>query len=318
MDCLYLRKKALLLDVFVVFILHVNTNTQGHASQCPVFRVPRGAVHKVCTNKPFKISCNLKNCRGQTNNITWTKETLKGWIPVSGGQMSSSQIYSASDLLTSYLTFINISKNHDGLYRCELRLSNSSTVSHYINISVSVSSTNDSLGDEMSCPEKGDNSETNTDTSFNSNPWWLPYLFICMGVVIPILILMLIFILCINGCTTLRRRKTQKAHVQYTASVLSSPSPRVQKNNKFVGVQYSEERHQHSRDSNTCSLTSPPAQSTSHLSDCGGDDSLSNRRVNSSSQVVYASLHHLTPTPSSTAPRPTREDFSEYAAIRVS
>jgi len=51
--------------------------------------------------------------------------------------MSSSQIYSASDLLTSYLTFISISKNHDGRYRCELLLSNSSTVSHYINISVS-------------------------------------------------------------------------------------------------------------------------------------------------------------------------------------
>jgi len=47
----------------------------------------------------------------------------------------------------------------------------------------------------------GDNSETDyTDIRFNSNPWWLPYLFICMAVVIPILILMLIFILCIKGC----------------------------------------------------------------------------------------------------------------------
>ncbi|XP_039539571.1 uncharacterized protein si:ch211-214p13.8 isoform X3 [Pimephales promelas] len=233
MDCLYLRKKALFLDVFVVFILHMNTDTQGLASQCPVFRVPRGAVHKVCTNKPFKISCNLKNCRGQTNNITWTKETLKGWIPVSGGQMSSSQIYSASDLLTSYLTFTNISKNHDGHYRCELLLSNSSTVSHYINISVSVSSTDDSLGDEMSCTERGDNSETNyTDIRFNSNPWWLPYLFICMAVVIPILILMLIFILCIKGCKTLRRKKTEKAKVQYAALL---------KCDEFVCVQYTEE-----------------------------------------------------------------------------
>jgi len=47
----------------------------------------------------------------------------------------------------------------------------------------------------------GDNSETDyTDIRFNSNPWWLPYLFICMAVVILILILMLIFILCIKGC----------------------------------------------------------------------------------------------------------------------
>ncbi|KAG1945479.1 hypothetical protein F2P79_014090 [Pimephales promelas] len=35
MDCLYLRKKALLLDVFVVFILHVNTNTQGEFKVMP-------------------------------------------------------------------------------------------------------------------------------------------------------------------------------------------------------------------------------------------------------------------------------------------
>lgn len=303
MDWLYLRKKALFLDVFVVFILHVNTDAQGHATRCPVFKVQRGAVHKVRTNKPFKISCNLKYCDGQTSNIIWTKENLKVWIPVSGGQISSSQNYSAPDLLTSYLTFTNISKNHDGRYRCELQLSNSSTVSHFINISVS----DDSLGDEMSCT--GNNSETdNTDTRFNSIPWWLPYLYICMGVVIPVFILMLIFILC-NGCKTLRRRKTQKAQVQYTAtSVLSSPSPRVLEQEEF------KDRHH----SNTLSLTSPPVQSTSHLSDCEDDDCLSNRRDNSSSHVVYASLHHLTPTPSSTAPHPTREEFSEYASIRVS
>lgn len=107
--------------------------------------------------------------------------------------------------------------------------------------------------------------------------------------------------------------------LQYTAtSVFSSLNPRVLKHDEFVCVQYSEERHQHSRDSNTCSSTSPPVQSTSHLSDCGGDDCLSNRRDNRSSQVVYASLNHLTPTPSSTAPRQTREEFSEYASIRVS
>lgn len=308
---------ALFLAVFVVFILHVSTDAQGAqgpAHQCPVFKVQRGTVHKACINKPFKISCHLKYCDNQTVNITWTKEKLKGWISVSGtGQMSSSQNYSAPDLLTSYLTFTNISKNHDGLYRCELQLPNSSTFSHYINISVA----DDSLGDEMSCTEKKENTERdNTDTSFDSKPWWMPYLFICMGVVIPVLILILIFILCINGFKTSRRRKTQRAQVQYTAtSVLSSPSPTALKRDEFVSVQYSEETQRPSRDSNTCSLPLPPV---SHLSDCVGDDSLFNRRDNSSSQVVYASLSHLTPTPSSTAPRPTREEFSEYAAIRVS
>jgi len=39
MDCLYLRKKALLLDVFVVFILHVNTNTQGEFKVRMLYRI---------------------------------------------------------------------------------------------------------------------------------------------------------------------------------------------------------------------------------------------------------------------------------------
>ncbi|XP_067266133.1 B- and T-lymphocyte attenuator [Chanodichthys erythropterus] len=314
MDWLYRRKTALFLAVFVVFMLHVSTDAQGPGHRCPVFKVQRGAVHKACINKPFKISCKLKYCDNQTINIIWTKENLKGWIPVSGtGQMSTSQIYSAPDHLTSYLTFTNISENHDGLYRCELQLPNLSTVSHSINISVS----DDSLGDEMSCTEmtsENENTEKdNTDSSSHSKPWWMSYLFICMCVVIPVLTLILIFILCINGFNTSKRRKTQRAQVQYTAtSVLSSPRPSVLKHDEFVSVQYSEETQRPSHDSNTL----PPVQS--HLSDCGGDGSLSNRRDNSVSQVVYASLSHLTPTPSSTAPHPTREEFSEYAAIRVS
>lgn len=89
---------------------------------------------------------------------------------------------------------------------------------------------------------------------------------------------------------------------QYATSVLSSPSPSVLKRDEFVCVQYSEATQRH-----TGSLTLPPVQSTSHL-DCGGDDTV----------VVYASLGHFTPASSSTAPRPTREEFSEYAPIRVS
>ncbi|XP_050958978.1 B- and T-lymphocyte attenuator isoform X2 [Labeo rohita] len=309
MDWLYLRKTALFLDMLVVFILHVSTDAQGNGSQCPVFKVQRGTVHKACINKPFKISCNLVHCGDQTINVTWTKENLNKWIPVSGAdQMSLSQNNLSSKLLTSYLTFTNISKHHDGLYRCELQLLNSSTVSHHINVSVS----DDMMEDEMSCIEKREN----TDSGSNSYPWWLPYLCICLGVVILVVIVILISILCINGCKSSRRKNAQRAQLQYTAtSVLSSPRPSVLKRDDFVCVQYSEEpQQQHAHDSNTSNLTLPPGQSTSHVANCS-DDPLSNRRE---SQVVYASLHHLAPTPSSATPRQTQEEFSEYASIRVS
>lgn len=112
----------------------------GHAPKCPLLKVQRGTVHKAFINKTLKISCNLTYCDDQTINVTWTKVTLDKWIPVSeSDQMSTSQSYSSSDpnMLTSYLTFTKISKHHDGLYRCDLKLSNSSTVSHHINVSVS-------------------------------------------------------------------------------------------------------------------------------------------------------------------------------------
>uniref|UniRef100_A0A9J8BAR3 Si:ch211-214p13.8 n=1 Tax=Cyprinus carpio carpio TaxID=630221 RepID=A0A9J8BAR3_CYPCA len=248
MDSANLRKTALILYMLVVFILHVSTDTQG-------VKVPRGTVHKAFINKPFKISCNLTHCDEQTINVTWTKENTKRWIPISGADhMSASQNYSSSDpnMLTSYLTFTNISKHHEGSYRCELLLPQFSMYSHHINVSVSVTVERE-----------------NTDNS--SGSWWLPYLFICFGVLILILTVMLISVLCINGF----------------------------------------------KSNNTCNLTLQPGQSTSHVSDCS-DDPLSNRKDSTSFQVVYASLHHLAPTPSSTRSHQTQEEFSEYASIRVS
>lgn len=112
----------------------------GHAPKCPLLKVPRGTVHKAFINKPFKISCNLTHCDEQTINVTWTKENTKWWTPISGADhMSTSQNYSSSDpnMLTSYLTFTNISKHHEGSYRCELLLPQFSMYSHHINVSVS-------------------------------------------------------------------------------------------------------------------------------------------------------------------------------------
>ncbi|KAF4109364.1 B- and T-lymphocyte attenuator-like [Onychostoma macrolepis] len=308
MDSAYLRKTALILYMLVVFILHVSADTQGHAPKCPFLKVPRGTVHKVFTNQIFKISCNLTYCDDQTINVTWTKVTLDKWIPVSeADQMSTSQSYSPSGpkMSTSYLTFTNISKLHEGSYRCELKLPHLSVHSHHINVSVS---------DNILEDEKRDIS----DSSSGSYPWWLPYLFICLGAVILVLTVMLILILCINAFKSSRRKNTQRSQVQYTAaSVMSSSRPSVLKRDEFICVQNSEETQQHSHNSKTCNLTLQPGQSTSHMSDCS-DDPLSNRKDSRSSQVVYASLHHLAPTPSSSTSRQTQEEFSEYASIRVS
>ncbi|KAK2905281.1 hypothetical protein Q8A67_007080 [Cirrhinus molitorella] len=314
MDWLYLRKTALILDMLVVFLLQVSTDAQGNGSQCPVFKVQRGTVHKAYINKPLKISCNLVYCDDQAINVIWTKDNLKERILVNEtDQMSTSQSYLSPNpkMLTSYLTFTNILKHHDGLYRCELMVPSYSIYSHSINVSVS----DDITEVTMSCTDMTTGKE-NTDSTSNSYPWWLPYFFICLGVVILVLIVILTSILCNNGFKSSRRKNKQRAKYSATSD-FSSPRPSVLKRDEFVCVQYSEEPQQHSRDSNKCNLTLPPEQSTSHMSNCS-DDPLSNRRESRSSQVVYASLHHLAPTPSSATPRQTQEEFSEYASIRVS
>uniref|UniRef100_A0A8C1AZS0 Si:ch211-214p13.8 n=1 Tax=Cyprinus carpio carpio TaxID=630221 RepID=A0A8C1AZS0_CYPCA len=198
----------------------------GHAPKCPLLKVPRGTVHKAFINKPFKISCNLTHCDEQTINVTWTKENTKRWIPISGADhMSTSQNYSSSDpnMLTSYLTFTNISKHHEGSYRCELLLPQFSMYSHHINVSVS----DDSREDEMSWTDMTAERE-NTDSS--SGSWWLPYLFICFGALILILTVMLISILCINEFKNSRRTHAQRSQVQYTDLL---------KRDEYVCVQYS-------------------------------------------------------------------------------
>lgn len=283
-------------ELFVLFFLHVWTDALGHGPQCNVFKVHRGIVHKAFVNKSLTISCNLKHCHGSPNNVIWTKENLKVWIAVSGtDQMTTSQTYSSSDLLTSYLTFTSISKRHEGNYRCELQLHNISTVSHQINISVS----DDSMEEDF-------NQMANES---NSSLWWWPYLFICVGLSILVLVVMFIAILCIYGFKSSGKKKRKRAQVQYTArSMMPQLTPSIQKRDRFV--QYSEDTQRHSLDS------SPQLQSTSHLSD-RGDNILSNRKDSRSSQVVYASLHHLE-TPLSSTPRPTTDECSEYAAIRVS
>lgn len=93
----------------------------------------------MCLNKPLKIVCSLKNCDDWTVNIIWTKaDDLDNWIPVkTTDQMSSSQKHLDRQNLTSYLTFTNISKLHEGFYRCELNIFKMSANSHYINVSVS-------------------------------------------------------------------------------------------------------------------------------------------------------------------------------------
>lgn len=231
----------------------------------------------------MKISCSLKYCDYQPFNIIWTKaDDLDKWIPVNAtNQISSSQKHFDLQNFTSYLTFTNISKLHEGLYRCELKLPQMSINSHYINVSVSDNYT----GSEISCTELPEAEAS------GSGPWWLPYFSICMGVVILVIIVMLISIMCISGFKCSRKKVTQR-----------------------VQVQNSEESLQHNHEL----LTLPPEQSTAHESD-GVHDSLPNRKENQLPQVVYASLKDFIPTQSSTTScNRTCEEYTVYASIRVS
>ncbi|XP_056611637.1 uncharacterized protein si:ch211-214p13.8 [Triplophysa dalaica] len=269
----------------MVFILYVSSDAQGQGQrgQCPVFKVVRGTVHKVCLNKSLKISCNLKYCDGQPINITWSKsDELGKWIPVnSKDQISSSEKQFNFLNLTSYLTFINMSKYHEGSYRCEFKLPHISSASHQINVSV----TDNCTGTIISCTEMP------TSQGMYSAPWWLPYLSICMVVVMLIFLLTIITFLSASGFKCSRKKVNRRAQVQN-----------------------SEETLQHNQEL----LTLPREQYTASASDTV-HESLSNMKDNQTSRVVYASLKDFIPTQSSTTScSRTSEELTVYASIRVS
>ncbi|CAB1328932.1 unnamed protein product [Coregonus sp. 'balchen'] len=289
------RSDHILLVLCLLFLLCVHGNAQDQGPKCEV-RVKRNTIWNAVPQKALTINCPVRHC-GKELHATWCKfvdpihcEQIHETEQVTFGWRQNGD---SEHLLI--LDFKKISTNDDGLYRCGVAENGSTSVSHAINVSVS-------------------------DDSPNVNPdWndlsWLPYFYICVGIVLLVVIVTAISFFCLHarkGPTRSTENRTNKQEI----STLAAPCP---------DLSFSPEGTFPSSPS-----TPNPAQPT-NLYDNGlycnsingknGALPSSNIRAGGqvSSHLVYASLNHQTTRVSLRSPHsPTPQDaFSEYAAIRV-
>lgn len=104
--------------------------------------VPQVKVRKntVVTASCESISCPVTYCE-EIPAIAWIKiDNESNYIPISEkSQVTIKQEQNGLNDLVSYLSFKNISTDHNGIYRCMINTSNFSSKSHSINVSIPVS-----------------------------------------------------------------------------------------------------------------------------------------------------------------------------------
>uniref|UniRef100_A0A8C7FLZ2 B- and T-lymphocyte attenuator n=1 Tax=Oncorhynchus kisutch TaxID=8019 RepID=A0A8C7FLZ2_ONCKI len=288
----------ILLVLCLLFLVCIHGNAQG---PCEIeVPIKRNTVWNAVPQKRLTINCPVKHC-GETLRVTWCKfedanckqinETEKvkiGWKPFDRG----------SENRIAFLDFKKISMNDDGSYRCGMAGNKSSIVSHAINVSVSDNSPN-----------------AKHDEKYLS---WLPYAYICVGIVLLVVVVTAISFLYLYGCKGPTRSTNNGIKEQAApcpdlsscskgtfASSPFTPNP-AHSDNLYNNGPYA--KHINRASAHNLLMTNGTLPSSDITA--GGQGS---------NHLVYASLNHQTPRGSPKPPHiPTPHDeCSEYAAIRV-
>ncbi|KAL6484370.1 hypothetical protein MHYP_G00064150, partial [Metynnis hypsauchen] len=106
----------------------------------PEVRVHKNTVYRASSKSPLRVPCPVRYCE-QIPTVRWFRINDRDQaIPVSEtDQVTVTQDHPTADEkeIISYLSFKSLSVQDDGIYRCEAVVSNSTSPSHNINVSVS-------------------------------------------------------------------------------------------------------------------------------------------------------------------------------------
>ncbi|XP_041115871.1 B- and T-lymphocyte attenuator-like [Polyodon spathula] len=186
---MWLQERRVDLAYFLLLILCIKV--KGHDSACSLeVRVPRNSAWNVSVMKTLTINCTVNYCEEQPE-VTWCKilgsdcKPLNATVETSWNQPS---IHSA----VSSLTFFNISLNDSGQYRCKVvDVRGISSVGHSITVNVS---------EEENLPTLNTTILGDLETKLPpQNDSWLTYIYICAGVLILIIVVVLISFFCMQG-----------------------------------------------------------------------------------------------------------------------
>ncbi|XP_019910231.3 B- and T-lymphocyte attenuator-like isoform X1 [Esox lucius] len=311
------RSDRLVLVLCLLFLLCDRDNGADQGLSCvSEVRVRRNTAFKAVPLNRLTINCTVKHC-GDVPNITWCKfldssickpMTDAGNIKVSQKKLSAHEVM-------SFLFFKKISMDDQGQYRCYLAGNENSVVSHAISVNVSERD----VGFEYS----GNNTGDIPTSKYKMDVYWLPYVGICMGVLLLVVMVTAIFFFSLDGCEGPITSAKSRTKVQEASTPAACPDPNSNPKGTLP-----------SSSSSSSSSSNPNNNQLNNLYDSCINGPLQHSYLlmsgtppssdiadgdHGSSQLVYAALNHQNnrgPPKPSPSPRPL-EEATEYAAIRT-
>ncbi|XP_051994125.1 B- and T-lymphocyte attenuator-like [Xyrauchen texanus] len=284
-----------------LLLLSVSGNTNGSQMNCTSrIMVPRNTLFRAPVMTVLKINCSAKyEC--QNPRILWCKIYGNHCKAINDSNYIKSEWRNINkhDGI-SFLTFMNISVEDEGLYRCKV---DETAVSHTINVTVTV-------GNEVS------HNQSKTD-DLNKIPglqWLWPYVYICSGIVGLVVIVMTVSLLIFRcqGTKSARNNKTTKNQYIVTQRSDQAPPFHPHHNTHSPSAQLT----------SACVYETPPVKtvlssgrfSANKVASKGVHNNVSTE--GEENVLVYASLNHqaMPRRPKRTAQQ--EPEPSEYAAIR--
>ncbi|XP_033864347.3 B- and T-lymphocyte attenuator-like [Acipenser ruthenus] len=323
---MWLQKRRVDLAYFLLLTLCIEV--KGQDSRCSLeVRVPRNITQNVSVMKTLTINCTVNYCEEEPE-VTWCKILGTDCKPLNAA-VKTSWNQSSNHSAVSFLTFFNISLNDSGQYRCKaVDVRGISSVGHSTTVNVS---------EEENLPTP--NMTTSGDQEKMpalQNYSWLTYIYICAGVLILIITVVLISFFCIQGhrvrpkskeaMQTNQKHKTPKASRQSStaASLPSRPSNRIKPAVLAEEPVYDNDHHSRTSRRTRASSSRGRASSTNESAPVAimvnPPDIYYNQEVEDENcPIVYAALRHAYKTEEGSGHvrlSASSEEQTEYAAVR--
>ncbi|XP_071320381.1 uncharacterized protein [Trachinotus anak] len=286
-------------------------NADSEDSVCvPGIKVRRNTAYEVVLGQDLILNCTVVFCNSSPPAVSWYK--VEGSINVPINVSSSSHIKAEWKELSHsegvlHLIFQNILSSDSGLYRC----GSGNDISHKINVSVS------GVGEFTTVRWENNTTSTTSNPEITENI--LMYVYPAAGIVTVVIVVIVISIISLRGCKGKSKKETQTENQYMAIPMVEQPLP-------HVSLQPSPRESPSVPPSRRSTRRKRPSSQPNELLDnehvydrVKDRERQRNAVEDEGSSVVYAALNHQLP-PGAAAPRTWRpqEEFSEYAAIRVS
>ncbi|XP_035488466.1 uncharacterized protein LOC118309916 isoform X2 [Scophthalmus maximus] len=277
-------------SLLAVLVLKLNADSED--SDCSLgIEVRRNTAFEILLGQDLVINCKIIFCNDSQHAVTWFKLDEKN-VPVTVSDSSRiktewKELNKSEGVL--YLKFQKVLSNDSGLYHCHY----GHEVGHSINVSVHDGA-----------------------TGTQQNPWM--YVYSAAGIVAFVIIVIVMSVISMRGCKG-KSKKEAQTEIQYVSIPIVEPPF------QHGGLEPLSRESPSVPPSviSTKTLPSKPNEVTLPR-DNGGlygkineDRKRKKNAVEEGSSVVYAALNHQLP-PAGAAARSRRpQEFSEYAAIRL-